>query len=133
MKRPLKYSDGFTIIELFVAITVLVLIGALAIIQKNDLEASQRDQRRKTAVNAFYSGLKNGYHKENNSYPTTIDEKNLPYIDKSLFIDPRGKKIGTLGSDYHYRGLNCEAESCQKFSVSTVMEKEGVYKKSSDN
>lgn len=133
MTRPANHSSGFTVIELFVAIVILLIIGALAFIQKNDLEASKRDQARKTAVNAFYYGLKQGYFKQHNSYPPTIDEKNLPYIDKALFTDPNNKKVGTPQSDYHYRGLNCQAEACQKFEVSAKLEKEDVYKKSSDN
>ena len=129
----MRRSNGFTVIELFVAIAVLFLVGFLAFIQKTDLEASQRDQKRKTAVNAFYFGLKNGYYKDHKSYPTSINEKNLPYIDTALFVDPHDKKIGNPGSDYHYRGLNCEAQACQKFELSASMEKEGMYRKSSDD
>jgi prepilin-type N-terminal cleavage/methylation domain-containing protein len=133
MKRPTNYSSGFTIIELIVAIVILLLVGTLTIMQKNDVEASQRDQTRKTAVNAFYYGLKQGYFKQHNAYPPSIDDKKLPYIDKSLFTDPRGKKIGIPKSDYHYRGLNCEADACKKFEVSAKLEKEDIYKKSSDD
>jgi Tfp pilus assembly protein PilE len=129
----MRRSNGFTIIELLVAITLLVAIGGLTLIQKNDLDASRRDQVRKIAVNSFHAGLKLGFYKQNKYYPTSINEKNLPYIDKSLFTDPWGKKVGTPTSDYHYRGLNCEAEKCQKFEVSAKLEKEASYAKSSDS
>lgn len=133
MRRSTKHSEGFTIIELVIAIAVLLLIGTLAFMQKHDLDASMRDQTRKTAVNAFYYGLTQGYFKQHKAYPATIDEKKLPYIDKNLFTDPHGKKIGMPQSDYHYRGLNCEAEACKKFEISAELEKEALYKKSSDD
>lgn len=129
----MRRSNGFTIIELLVAITVLLVIAGLAVIQKNSLEASQRDAMRKTAVNSMYYGLTQGYYRQAKSYPVSINEKNLPYIDKALFTDPEGKKIGTPGSDYHYHGLNCEAQICQKFELSAKLEKEGLYQKSSNN
>lgn len=115
------------------AITVLLVIAGLAVVQKNNLEASQRDAVRKTAINSMYYGLTQGYYRQAKSYPVAISEKNLPYIDKALFTDPRGKKIGTPGSDYHYRGLNCDAQACQKFELHTNLEKEGLYQKSSNN
>ncbi len=128
----MRRSNGFTVIELLVAIVLLVVIGALVAIQKNDLDASRRDQERKTAVNSFYFGLTQGFYKQNQFYPTSIDEKKLPYIDKALFTDPRGKKIGLPASEYHYRGLDCTAEKCKKFEVHANLEKESRYKKSSD-
>ncbi len=128
----MRRSNGFTIIELVVAIALLVVIGTLGIIQKNDLDASYRDQTRKTAINSFYFGLEQGFYKQNLFYPTSINEKNLPYIDKVLFSDPKGKKVGTPTSDYHYRGLSCDASKCKKFEVYANLEKEARYKKSSN-
>jgi len=130
----MKRSQGFTVIELITAIAILLLLGAVAILQKNDIDASARDQTRKTAVNAFYYGLKEGYFTQHKSYPPAISKENLPYIDTALFTDPDDKKIGATGSDYHYRPLDCVGSNCKKFVLSADLEKEADYtKKSSDN
>jgi len=126
-----RSSNGFTVIELLVAIAILVLLGMAALWQKNDIDVSSRDQASKTAINAFYYGLTEGYYKQHKSYPTSINAKKLPYIDAKLFTDPSGKKIGAAGSSYHYRPLDCESQACKRFEVSAELEKEADYKKSS--
>jgi hypothetical protein len=112
------------------AVAVSLLIITLGVIQKNDLDASSRDQTRKTAINAFYYGLTQGYYPQHKFYPPSIIAKDLPYIDAALFRDPEGRKIGEPQSDYHYLGLNCDDDHCQKFELSAHLEKESTYRKS---
>lgn len=129
----MKRSLGFTIIELMSALVLVIAIIAVAFATKSNLDASSRDIQRKTAVNAFYYGLKEAYYKQNKAYPTSLNKQNLPYIDPKLFEDPDGHAIGQPQSDYSYQAKDCEDGSCQSFDVSVRLEKEAIYKKSSDN
>lgn len=129
----MKRSAGFTVIELMSALVLIVGLGVLAIIAKNNLDASNRDITRKTAVNAFYYGLKEAYFKTNNSYPASLSSQNLPSIDPNLFKDPEGRMIGQPNADYHYQGKNCSGNSCQGFTVSARLEKEATYIRSSSD
>ncbi len=127
----MKRSNGFTIIELFFALVLIAAIGVIAVIEKNNIDSSNRDRERKTAINAIYYGLKEGYFKENKSYPASISSKNLPYVDPNSFKDPSGVLVGKANSDYHYQATNCTGEKCQDFTISAKLEKESDYKKSS--
>lgn len=124
----MKRASGFTVIELLSCIVLLCIVGTLILIQKNNIDASSRDQERKTAINAIYYGLKEGYVAEHKSYPTAINKETMPYIDPKSFEpvgdDPQYK--------LEYRGLDCTGTSCQKFEIRTKLEREAEYKKTSD-
>ena len=120
-------TQGFTVIELLVALVLVLIIGTIALVQKNDLDASTRDQKRKISVNAMYYGLKEGYFKQNKSYPSTISKENLLFIDPASFVLVGNDKEYTI----HYKGLNCEANACADFLVTTKLEKESEYKRGS--
>lgn len=122
----MRRQNGFTIIELLVALTLTVIVGVLIVIQKNDIDASHRDDQRKTAVNALYYGLKEGYYPSAKSYPTSINAKTLPYILPESF-----KTIGDEVYKIRYIGLNCRDGSCQGFDIKVKLEKEAEYTKSS--
>lgn len=124
----MKRASGFTIIELTSCLVLLCIIGGLIFLQKGNLDASQRDQERKTSVNAIYYGLKEAYLPAHQSYPVSIDSKTLPYVDPRSF-----EKIGDNPLyKMHYRGLDCEADTCKKFEIKIRLEKEAEYKKLSD-
>lgn len=122
----MRKNAGFTVIELLTALVLVIAIFVLAIAQKNDLDASKRDQQRKAGVNAIYYALKNGYYLQNKYYPTSVDAKKLPYIDPASF-----KTIGDDNKyDIHYRGLDCTGENCKRFEIKVELEKEATYQKS---
>lgn len=124
----MKRASGFTVIELLSCLVLLCIIGGLVVLQKNNLDASQRDRDRKTAVNAIYYGLKEGYQIDHKSYPVTIESKMLPYVNPDSF-----KQIGDDPLyKIRYRGLDCEADVCKKFEITVKLEKEADYKKLSN-
>ena len=124
----MKRASGFTIIELMSCLVLLCLIGALIILQKNNLDASQRDKERKNSVNAIYYGLTEGYLTANQSYPASLSNKDLPYVDPQAF-----KQVGDDPQyKFHYRGLNCDAAACKNFEIKVRLEREAEYKKLSD-
>jgi|JRYK01.1.fsa_nt_gb type II secretory pathway pseudopilin PulG len=124
----MKRNAGFTVIELFSALVVVLVIASLVIVQKNTIDATRRDQDRKTAVNAMYYGLKNAFFLQNNHYPTQINPTVLPYIDPTHFKligDDKKYKVT-------YRGLDCKGTTCQRFELRVPLEKEATYIKKSE-
>ena len=129
----MKKESGFTVIELLVFFAILVTLGVVFVMQKNNIDASNRDYDRKTAINAMYYDLTESFHKQNNYYPSTINGDNLKAMDPDLFTDPNGVKLGDSGSSYHYEALNCTNEGkCQAFKLSADMEREAQYDKNSN-
>lgn len=122
-----KLSRGFTIVELIIAIFFLAGAGTLFLIQKQTIEAINRDTQRKTAINAMYYNLKEVYFVANNSYPRTIDAKNLRAMDPALFKDPNGKAVGAQDSEYRYLPSGCNGDVCSGFTLRTTLERESDY------
>jgi type II secretory pathway pseudopilin PulG len=125
----MKRAQGFTIIEIIVVILFLGVVTTLLLIQRGNLEAAQRDDKRKTAVNAMYFNLEEVFFEKNKYYPAEITSKNLPAMDPELLTDPRGVKLGEAASDYRYQGINCNNDKCQGYRLTAQLEKEAVYEK----
>jgi len=125
----MKRSQGFTVIEVIVVILFLGVVTTLLLIQRNNLEAAGRDDRRKTAINAIYFNLEEVFFKKNGHYPAEITSKKLPAMDPELLTDPNGVKIGEAESDYRYEGLNCTNDKCKGYKLTAELEKEAVYEK----
>ena len=122
---------GFTVIELMGAIVLLLIIAAVFWSQKSNIEASARDDERKTAINAMYYSLEEVYYPAQKSYPKTLSPSILPSVDKDLFTDPNGNKIGTASSNYRYEGKNCTNDTCKSYSLRTSLEHEADFVKNS--
>jgi Tfp pilus assembly protein PilE len=127
----MKHSHGFTVIELIVAIVFIGAAATLLLIQRNSLEATHRDNQRKTAINAMYYSLEEVFYEKNGFYPSKIDSKTLRSMDPDLFTDPDGTKMNSTGAEYHYNGLNCGNETCKSYKLTADMEKEAAYTKTS--
>ena len=125
----MKRAQGFTVIEIIVVILFLGVVATLLLIQRNNLEAAQRDTQRKTAINAMHFNLEEVYYTKNKSYPAEITSKKLPAMDPELLTDPNGVTIGEADSDYRYEGLNCNNDKCQGYRLTAELEKEAVYEK----
>ena len=90
--------NGFTVIELLVVIVVLGVGCWLFFSEKMKLDAVQRDNQRKVAINAMYYSLEEYYYAKFGYYPQTIDSKTLRTVDPELFTDPTGIKFGKSGA-----------------------------------
>ena len=126
-------KKGFTILELAIVIIFAALLVVLFFLQKTNMEAMQRDERRKEAINAMYYALEEGFHAANGYYPETISEDNLKVMNPALFTDPLGINLGVEGSSYSYEPANCENGKCQEYILKTRLEKEDTYVKYSRN
>ena len=145
----MKREQGFTVIEVAIAVLVLLVLAVFFVVQRNDLEEANRDQQRKTAINAMYYSLTEDFYARNNYYPRTISREQLPAMDPTLFTDPSGytldgDKCTYTGDDdqqktdgkceYHYSASSCDNEGhCQSFTLSADLETEASYRKSSSN
>ena len=130
MKRR---TPGFTVIEIMLAIAVLAAATVLVFIEKNNIEGTQRDTQRKTALNAMYYNLEKVYYPANNSYPDHINSGVLKAMDPDLFKDPYNVKLGEAGSDYRYIPTNCSEGKCKSYTLRTTMDREADFIKTSAN
>lgn len=129
----MKRESGFTIIEIIAVIVFLGIVAILLFIQKDNLQASQRDHTRKTAINAMYYNLEEVFFEKNGYYPAKIDSKTLRAMDPELFTDPSGAKMNEANSSYRYEGLNCDNDACKAYRLSGKLEKEAAYEKTNRN
>ena len=125
----MKNKSGFTIPEVVVVVIFLIIAGVFFTIQKTDLEASKRDNERKTAINAIYYSLENVFYKNNGCYPEKISEKNIDTIDPNLFTDKSGINLGEAGSEYSYEAKGCQEGKCKGYTLKSNLEKEDPYVK----
>lgn len=144
----MRREKGFTVIEVMVVVVVLVVLATFFILQRDSLEEASRDQERKTAINAMYYALTEGYYQENGYYPRTISREQLPTVDPTLFTDPSGYTLNgdtcTYTSDedehkddgqceYHYEAEDCDNDGkCQSFKLTADLETEANYSRTSD-
>ena len=120
-------KKGFTVPELIVVILFATLLVVLFFVQKSNLDAMTRDDKRKEAINAMYYALEEGFYAQNKYYPETISEENLKVMDPALFTDPKGINLGSEGSSYKYEAANCENGKCKEYTLSAQLEKEDEY------
>ncbi|HEY0965189.1 MAG TPA: type II secretion system protein [Candidatus Saccharimonadales bacterium] len=125
---------GFTVIELLVAIVLLAIIGTVLFIQKSQYESMDRNEERRTAINAMYYNLEDVFYLKNQYYPKSIDNKNLTAMDSALLKDPNGIQVGTTGSDYRYDPVDCENDKCKGYTLRATLENEEDFiKKNRDH
>lgn len=130
----MKTKKAFTVLELILAIVFVGIFVVLFFLQKNSIEAMDRDDDRKTAINAMYYALEEGYYAEHKYYPEHIEGSDvLPWIDPNLFTDPYGLNVWDKGSNYSYEAADCTDGHCKSYTLRATMEKEGDYIKTSRN
>jgi type II secretory pathway pseudopilin PulG len=129
----MKRTAGFTVLEIIIVIAFLGAATLLLLLQKDNLQATQRDNTSKTAINAMYYNLEEVFYEKNGFYPAAIDSKTLRAMDPELFADPNGIKLGEEGSTYAYEGLSCDNDKCKGYKLSASLEKEAAYEKTNRN
>ncbi|MBR5669925.1 type II secretion system protein [Candidatus Saccharibacteria bacterium] len=130
----MKTRKAFTVLELILAIVFVGIFVVLFFFQEQNIAAMKRDEKRKTAINAMYYALEEGYFKENEGYPENIESADvLPWIDPNLFTDPNGYNLWDKGSNYSYEASNCENGKCKSYTLRSAMEKEDTVIKNSRN
>lgn len=126
-------KKGFTVIEIIIVGIFASLLIILFFVQKANLDAMERDEDRKTAINAMYYALEESFYKEHKYYPETIGEDNIKVIDPALWTDPDGINMGDPISSYSYTPANCENGKCKEYTLKADLEKEDDYIKNNRN
>lgn len=129
----MKKVFGLTVIELVVVIIFIAFATAIFLYQKANIEASQRDEDRKTAINAMYYNIEEIFYKKNNYYPESISSDMLKAMSPELFTDPKGATLGDPSSDYRYDAIDCQAEKCKAYKLTARLDKESDYTKANRN
>ena len=129
----MKTKKGFTILEIIIVSIFALLLFILFFIQKSNIDAMNRDEDRKTAINAMYYALEEGFYKEHKYYPETISEDNIKIIDPALWTDPSGINLGDPLSSYSYEPANCTEGKCKEYILKAELEKEEDYIKYNRN
>lgn len=124
-------KKGFTVFEIIVVAVFVTISIILFLIQKSNLDAMERDEARKSAINAMYYALEEGFYKENGYYPEEINEDVIPYIDPALWSDPFGFYINDSNGAYSYTPASCKKGKCEEYVLKTMLEKEDDYIKNS--
>ena len=60
----MKVKSGFTVLEIVIVTVFASLLLVLFFVQKSNIDAMERDEDRKIAINAMYYALEEGYYKE---------------------------------------------------------------------
>lgn len=129
----MKTKSGFTILEIIIVAVFATLLLVLFFVQKANIDAMERDEDRKIAINAMYYALEESYYKDHGYYPETISEDNIKVIDPALWTDPFGYNLGTPESSYSYQPANCENSHCKEYTLKADLEKEDAYVKYNRN
>ena len=125
-------KNGFTVIEIILCIAFVAIFVVLFFLQKVNTEAMSRDEQRKSAINAMYYALEEGYYVENEGYPENIENaETLRWIEPDLFTDPTGLTLWQEDSNYTYESSDCENGKCKSYTLRAKMEKEADYIKTS--
>jgi type II secretory pathway pseudopilin PulG len=127
-------QSGFTVLEVIIVITFLIIAGSVFLVQKRDIEQAGRDKQRKTSINSMYYAIEEVYYPLHQSYPKTVDSKVLPGVDPELFKDPNNSSIGDQNSDYVYQPTDCNGTNdCKGYTLKSHLEKESDFVRSSKN
>ena len=126
-------KKGFTVLEIIIVAVFATLALVLFFVQKSNIDAMQRDEDRKTAINAMYYALEESFYKDHGYYPEFISEENIKVIDPALWTDPLGFNLGDSLSSYSYTPSNCNEGKCKEYILKADLEKEDDYIKSNRN
>lgn len=129
----MKTKSGFTVLEIVIVAGFAALLLALFFVQKANIDAMERDEDRKIAINAMYYALEESYYETHGYYPEYISEENIKVIDPALWTDPNGYNLGDPQSSYSYQAANCENGKCKEYILKADLEKEDTYIKYNRN
>ena len=129
----MRTKRGFTVLEIIIVAIFASLLLILFFVQKANIDAMERDEDRKIAINAIYYALEEDFYAEHGYYPEKISEDNIKVIDPALWTDPSGNNLNDLGSSYSYEPANCKNGKCKEYTLKAELEKEDAYIKYNRN
>lgn len=128
----MNHSRGFTVIEVIVVLAFVATACVLFLTQKASVDATVRDNDRKTSINALYYSLEEVYYEKNGYYPQVIESQTLRSVDPELFYDPADELINSPSSTLYYNPIDCSLEGkCKRYTLRAALEREAEYIKDS--
>lgn len=124
-------KSGFTVIEVLVVAAFLITAGVVLLLQVQKIHTEDINSQKKTAINAIYHSLEEGFHPAHGHYPEYIEDDTLPTMDATLLTDPNGHRIGTGESSYRYEPKDCQDGQCESYTLRATLENEDDFVKSS--
>ena len=126
-------KQGFTVIELVVVAAFLITAGVVLFFQIQKINTENTNSQKKTAINAIYYSLEEGFYPEHGYYPEYIEEDTLKTMDNSLLVDPNGVELGESASDYRYESKDCQDGQCKSYTLRTSLANEADFIRDSRN
>ena len=123
--------NGFTVIELLVVIAFLIAVAVLGFFQLSKIRNESDNTKKRTAINAMYYSLEEGFYAKNGYYPEKLEDSTLLTMYTALLNDPNNKKIGDRASAYRYEAANCNNGKCKSYKLRAVLADEDDYIKES--
>lgn len=120
-------QKGFTVIELITVILFLVIVSVVLFVQLSDMNTQKINTEKKTAINAIYYSLEEGFYPKNQYYPESIKDDTLTTMDPALLTDPSGVKIGNADSAYRYEPTDCSEGKCKSYTLRTSLTGEADF------
>ena len=114
-----------------VVIAFLIAVAVLGFFQLSKIRDESDNTKKRTAINAMYYSLEEGFYAKNGYYPEKIEDKTLLTMDTALLNDPNNKKIGDRASAYRYEAANCSNGKCKSYKLRAVLAGEDDYIKES--
>ena len=126
-------KQGFTVIELIVLSTFLIVAGVVLLLQIQRIGSENTNSQKKVAINAIYYSLEESFYPNNKYYPESIDKDTLKTMDPSLLTDPSGVALGESDSSYRYEPTNCDDGKCQSYKLRAILDNEDDCVKTNRN
>ena len=121
----------FFFIDFLVVIVFLIAVAFLGFFRLSKIRNESDNTKKRTAINAMYYSLEEGFYAKNGYYPEKIEDKTLLTMDTALLNDPNNKKIGDRASAYRYEAANCNNGKCKSYKLRAVLADEDDYIKES--
>ena len=115
---------GFTALELLIAIAFVGAAVVFFFMQRATIEAFQRDDHNKTAINAIYYALEDVHYFVFGYYPEVLTEEALRGANPRFMVDHEGNFIGSVGSHLFYEPENCVEGKCSSFVLRAILDRE---------
>lgn len=109
----------------------LITAGILLTFQAQKVNTEFKNSKKKTAINAIYYSLEEGFYKTNKYYPEHIKKDTLKTLDPELLTDPDGAVLGEEGAAYRYEPSDCQDGRCQSYSLRSSLDGEADFIKES--
>ncbi len=124
---------GFTVIEILFVAAFLIAAAVVLFIQLDKISIQDFNNQKKTAINAIYFSLEEGFYPVNGHYPEVIEDDTLKTMDSALLTDPYDIRLGEPGSAYRYEPKGCKDGKCSAYTLRATLDGESDFVKESRN